>query len=64
MRPGEVDGQTYNFVSRDTFAGYVRDEKLLEHGEHNGNFYGTMKLDQHEMKRVGAAFHCVWRNLI
>jgi len=52
MRPGEIDGQTYNFVSRETFDGYIRDDKLLEHGEHNGNHYGTMKLDQQEMRRA------------
>jgi guanylate kinase len=63
MRPGEVDGQKFNFVSRDAFAGYVRDGKLLELSEHNGIFYGTMKLGQHDMKQVGSCTR-VWRNSI
>ena len=41
MRPGEVDGVDYHFVSRETFEDYIKDEALLEYAEYVGNYYGT-----------------------
>jgi len=41
IRPGEVDGKDYYFVSRDEFEQKIRDGKLLEHAEFVGNYYGT-----------------------
>lgn len=41
MRPGEVDGQHYHFVSRDEFARMRDHDELLEHAEYLGNDYGT-----------------------
>lgn len=41
MRPGEVNGVNYHFLSRDEFQKWIRDGKLAEHAEFNGNFYGT-----------------------
>ena len=35
IRPGEVDGKSYYFVSRERF------EALLEYAEYVGNYYGT-----------------------
>jgi guanylate kinase len=43
MRPGEVDGVNYNFVSKDTFLDKIGDGDFLEHAEVFGNFYGTSK---------------------
>lgn len=40
-RPGEVDGKDYYFVSRDEFEHKIEDDKLLEHAEFVGNYYGT-----------------------
>ena len=40
-RPGEVDGQHYHFVSRDTFAEMIKQGEFLEHAEVFDNFYGT-----------------------
>jgi guanylate kinase len=40
-RPGEVDGQHYYFVSRDTFQNMIEKGELLEWAEFAGNFYGT-----------------------
>ncbi len=49
MRPGEVDGKDYYFVSRDEFEKRIEDGKLLEHAEFVGNYYGT-PLDKVEDK--------------
>ena len=40
-RPGEVDGQSYRFVSRDEFGRHVAAGDLLEHAEYVGQMYGT-----------------------
>lgn len=41
-RPGEVDGQSYHFVSADRFDQMVADDDLLEWAEvHGSNRYGT-----------------------
>jgi guanylate kinase len=40
-RPGEVDGQHYQFVDEATFKRMVREGEMLEHAHVFGNFYGT-----------------------
>ena len=42
-RPGEVDGQDYYFVDRETFEKRIEDDKFLEWAEFVGNYYGTPK---------------------
>ncbi|MEO0692229.1 MAG: guanylate kinase [Pseudomonadota bacterium] len=41
MRPGEVDGEDYHFVSEADFKRLVREEAMLEHAHVFGNFYGS-----------------------
>ncbi|MBM3568704.1 MAG: guanylate kinase [Alphaproteobacteria bacterium] len=41
MRPGEVDGKDYWFISPERFAAMVRDGELLEHATVYGYSYGT-----------------------
>jgi guanylate kinase len=40
-RDGEVDGVDYFFKSREEFEQLIEQEKLLEHAEFVGNYYGT-----------------------
>lgn len=40
-RPGEVDGEHYYFVSRETFELMIGQHELLEWAEYAGNYYGT-----------------------
>jgi guanylate kinase len=40
-RPGEIDGQHYNFISRGEFEKLVAAGELLEWAEYAGNYYGT-----------------------
>lgn len=41
MRPGEVDGVNYFFISKDEFKNCIDNNKFLEWAEFAGNFYGT-----------------------
>ncbi len=41
MRPGEVDGESYYFISRQRFREMLENDELLEHAEYVGNCYGT-----------------------
>lgn len=43
MRPGEVDGEDYYFVSKDYFLQKIEENDFLEHAEYCGEFYGTPK---------------------
>jgi guanylate kinase len=40
-RPGEVDGVSYTFVSREKFEEMIRQGGFLEHASYAGNLYGT-----------------------
>lgn len=42
-RPGEVDGEDYYFVSRETFEKRIEENKFLEWAEFVGHYYGTPK---------------------
>ena len=41
MREGEVEGEKYNFISRETFEQMIKDDELLEYNVYVGNYYGT-----------------------
>ncbi|WP_163935217.1 guanylate kinase [Paraferrimonas sp. SM1919] len=42
-RPGEVDGQHYHFVDKDSFQHLIAAHEFYEWAEVFGNFYGTSK---------------------
>ncbi|WAM34768.1 guanylate kinase [Caldicellulosiruptor morganii] len=42
-RPGEKEGISYFFVSREQFEDDIRNDNLLEYAEYNKNYYGTPK---------------------
>lgn len=41
MREGEVEGEKYNFVSREYFEDMIKNNLLLEYNNYIGNYYGT-----------------------
>jgi guanylate kinase len=43
MRPGEVDGEAYHFVSLEAFEKMVVDDEFLEHARVFDNSYGTAR---------------------
>lgn len=42
-RPGEIDGESYHFISRDEFKKGIEDNDFLEWAEFSNNYYGTRK---------------------
>lgn len=43
MRPGEIDGNAYHFVSVETFDQMVGNNEFLEHARVFDNYYGTAR---------------------
>ncbi len=41
MRPGEVDGRDYHFISVEAFEKMVENDEFLEHAKVFDNYYGT-----------------------
>ena len=44
MREGEVEGEKYNFITREKFEDMLKNDMLLEYNVYAGNYYGTPKL--------------------
>lgn len=42
-RPGEKDGETYFFVSKEEFERRIEEGDFLEYAQYGGNWYGTLK---------------------
>lgn len=42
-RPGEVDGESYFFVSKEAFEKAIENDELLEYARYVDNYYGTPK---------------------
>lgn len=53
MRPGEVDGREYYFVSREEFMKNVDKDNFLEWAEYVGNCYGTPRDKVEDMRNDG-----------
>lgn len=43
MRPGEVEGRDYHFISVDEFRRRLQRGEFIEHAEVFGNMYGTLR---------------------
>ena len=43
MREGEVEGEKYNFISKEKFEDMIKNDMLLEYNNYVGNYYGTPK---------------------
>lgn len=43
MRPGDVAGQTYNFVSQEEFEKMIKNNELYEYSLHHNHYYGTSR---------------------
>ena len=53
-RPGEIDGESYYFVTKDKFRDMIEKHEFLEYDAHMGNFYGTPKSQLEEKLRTGS----------
>ena len=47
-RAGEIDGQSYYFVSKEAFEEMIRQDAFLEYDAHMENYYGTPKAQLEE----------------
>ncbi len=54
-REYEVDGTHYYFVDREYFEKNIKENKMLEYAEYNGNYYGTPQAPVDEMINAGNA---------
>jgi guanylate kinase len=43
MRPGEIEGEDYYFLTRAEFEAKINHGEMLEYAEVHGNYYGTLK---------------------
>jgi len=43
MRPGDVEGGTYYFVTKEEFEEMLKNEELYEYDVHHNHYYGTSK---------------------
>ena len=53
MRPGETNGVSYHFRTREQFEKMIADGELLEYTEYCGNYYGTPKKAVEDMLAAG-----------
>jgi guanylate kinase len=53
MRPGEIEGQDYYFINKDTFDRRVREGKFLEYATVFDHSYGTSRAPVEELLRDG-----------
>jgi len=53
MRSGEIDGESYHFVSRADFEKRVAEELFFEWEEVHGNLYGTLRATLDEAVKQG-----------
>lgn len=53
MRPGDAEGETYYFLSREEFESSINRGDFLEYAEYNGNYYGTPKSVIEEKLQAG-----------
>lgn len=56
MRPGEVDGKDYHFVTQEQFDQMIEDEQFLEWAHVFGHSYGTPKAQVKAGLRAGEDF--------
>ena len=47
-RPGEVEGVSYYFITKETFQEMIRKDAFLEYDAHMDNYYGTPKAQLEE----------------
>ena len=53
MRPGDVEGGTYHFVSTEEFEEMIRNNELYEYNVHHDHYYGTSKKIFNEKVKEG-----------
>ena len=53
-RPGEVDGESYYFVTKEKFQDMIAHEEFVEYDAHMNNYYGTPEAQLNEKLETGS----------
>ena len=53
MREGDIEGQTYNFVSKEEFENMIKNDEFYEYDIHHNEYYGTSKKILNEKIKSG-----------
>lgn len=53
-RPGEVEGESYYFVTRERFEEMIAQDAFLEYDAHMDNYYGTPAAQAEEKLKTGS----------
>ena len=53
-RPGEVDGESYYFVTKEKFQEMIANNEFLEYDAHMANYYGTPEGQLNEKLETGS----------
>ena len=53
-RPGEVEGKSYYFVTKERFEDMIAQNAFVEYDAHMGNYYGTPEKQLEEKMLVGS----------
>ena len=53
-RPGEVDGESYYFVTKEKFQDMIARNEFVEYDAHMNNFYGTPEAQLNEKLETGS----------
>ena len=53
IRPGDISGETYNFVSTEEFEEMIKNDELYEYNVHHDHYYGTSKKVFNEKSKEG-----------
>lgn len=53
VRAGEIEGVTYNYISKNSFEEMISSDTMLEWAVYSGNYYGTPRKDVEKMLNEG-----------
>ena len=53
-RPGEVEGESYYFVTKEKFREIIERNEFVEYDDHMGNYYGTPEAQLNEKLQTGS----------
>lgn len=53
MRPGDVEGATYNFITTEEFENMIKNNEFYEYNVHHEHYYGTSRKLMNEKIKSG-----------
>ena len=53
MRPGDIDGETYKFITTEEFENMIKNNELYEYNVHHEHYYGTSRKLMNEKIKSG-----------